>query len=49
LALYVAAGIVYVAIGVAIPDFLYASTVAAVYLVVAVWGIPELVRRQRAR
>ena len=49
LALYVAAGVVYVAIGVAFPDFLYSSVVAAAYLVVAVWVIPEAIRRLRAR
>ena len=49
LALYVAAGVVYVAIGVAFPGFLYSSVVAAAYLVVAVWAIPEAIRRLRAR
>lgn len=47
LALYVAAGVAYVAIGVAFPDFLYSSVVAAAYLVVAVWVIPEAIRRRR--
>ena len=49
LALYLAAGVVYVAIGVAYPGFLYSSVVAAAYLVVAVWLIPEGVRRLRGR
>jgi hypothetical protein len=49
LALYVVAGAVYVAIGVAFPGFLYSSVVAAIYLVIAVWAIPEGIRRLRAR
>ena len=40
---------VYVAIGVAYPTFLYSSVVAAVYLVLAVWALPEAIRRLRAR
>jgi hypothetical protein len=47
LALYVAAGVVYVAVGVAFPGFLYSSVVAAAYLVVAVWVIPEAIRHRR--
>ena len=49
LALYVAAGVVYVAIGVTFPDFLYSSVVAALYVVAVCWAIPEGFRRLRAR
>jgi hypothetical protein len=48
LVLYLAAGVVYVAIGVAYPGFLYSAVVCIVYLVVAVWVIPEAIRRWRA-
>jgi hypothetical protein len=47
LALYVAAGAVYVGIGVAVPEFLFAWLAAAAYLLVAVWLLPEIVRRLR--
>jgi hypothetical protein len=46
---YLLAGVVYVAIGVAFPGFLYSAVVCAVYLVIAVWGIPEGIKRLRAR
>lgn len=49
LALYVAAGVVYVAIGVNFPDFLYSSVVAVLYLVTVCWALPEGIRRLRAR
>ena len=45
LALYVAAGVVYVAIGVAFPEFLFSWVVAAAYLLVCVVVLPALVRR----
>ena len=45
LALYVAAGVVYVAIGVAFPEFLFSWVVAAGYLLVCVVALPALVRR----
>ena len=44
-ALYVAAGVVYVAIGVAFPEFLFSWVVAAGYLLVCVVALPALVRR----
>jgi uncharacterized membrane protein (DUF485 family) len=47
LALYVAAGVVYVAIGVAFPEFLFSWVVAAGYLLVCVVALPALVRRFR--
>jgi hypothetical protein len=47
LALYVAAGVVYVAIGVAFVEFLFSWVVAAGYLLVAVVALPALVARVR--
>lgn len=47
LALYTAAGVVYIAVGVAFPNFLLAWPVSVAYLLLAVWVIPELVRRLR--
>ena len=44
LALYLAAGVVYVAIGVALPEFLFSWYVAAGYLLCVV-ALPALVRR----
>jgi amino acid transporter len=44
LALYLAAGAVYVAIGVAFPEFLFTWFVAAAYLLVCVVALPALVR-----
>jgi hypothetical protein len=49
LALYVAAGMAYVAIGVSFPDFLYSSVVAVLYVVAACWALPEGIRRLRSR
>jgi len=48
LALYVAAGFLYVAIGVAFPEFLFSWIVAAGYLLLSVVALPALVRRLRA-
>jgi hypothetical protein len=47
LALYLAAGVVYVAIGVAAPEFLFSLWVAVAYLLVCVVAIPAMVRRLR--
>ena len=44
LALYVAAGVVYVAIGVTVPEFLFSWPVAAGYLITCVVLLPTLVR-----
>jgi hypothetical protein len=49
LALYVAAGVVYVGIGVAVPEFLFAWVVAVGYLLGCVVLLPAVVRRLRAR
>lgn len=45
LALYLAAAVVYVGIGVAFPSFLLAWPVGAAYLLLAVWALPALFRR----
>jgi len=45
LALYVAAGVFYVAIGVNFPEFLFSWVVAAGYLLVCVVALPALARR----
>ncbi len=47
LALYVGAGLVYVAIGVAFPEFLFSWIVAAGYLLVCVVLLPALVHIAR--
>ena len=47
LLLYGVAAAVYIAVGVAFPNFLLAWPVGAAYLLVAVWLLPALVRRLR--
>jgi hypothetical protein len=42
---YVLAAAVYVAIGVAVTDFLLSFWVGVAYIVVAAWAVPTLVRR----
>jgi hypothetical protein len=49
LALYLVAGIVYVAIGVTAVEFLFSWFVAAGYLLICVVALPALVRRVRVR
>jgi uncharacterized membrane protein (DUF485 family) len=49
LALYLAAGVVYVAIGVAFTEFLFSWVVAAGYLLLCVVLLPALARRLRAQ
>ena len=44
LALYLAAGVVYVAIGVAFPEFLFSWFVAVGYLLLCAVALPALVR-----
>ena len=44
LALYAAAGVVYVAIGVAFPEFLFSWVVSAAFLLLCVLGFPAIVR-----
>ena len=45
LVLYVAAGVVYVGIGVAVPEFLFTWIVAVAYLLVCVVALPAVARR----
>jgi hypothetical protein len=47
LLLYIAAGVAYVAIGVAFPEFLFAWVVAVGFLLVSVVVLPALVSRLR--
>ena len=47
LALYLGAGVVYVAIGVAFPEFLFSWLVATGYLLLCVVVLPMLVRLAR--
>ena len=48
LALYVAAGVLYVAIGVNFPEFMFSWVVAASYLLICIVVIPAAVRRLRS-
>jgi putative Ca2+/H+ antiporter (TMEM165/GDT1 family) len=47
LALYLAAGAAYVAVGVAVPELLFSWAEGAAFLLVAVWLLPALVGRLR--
>jgi hypothetical protein len=47
LALYLAAGGVYVSIGVAAPEFLFSWAVATAYLLLCVVALPAVARRLR--
>jgi hypothetical protein len=47
LTLYLVAGAVYIALGVAVPEFLFSWIEAAVYLLIAVWILPALMGRLR--
>lgn len=47
LALYIAAGVVYVALGVAVPELLFSWVEGAAFLLIAVWLLPALVERIR--
>jgi putative Ca2+/H+ antiporter (TMEM165/GDT1 family) len=47
LALYVAAGAVYVALGVAVPELLFSWVEGAAFLLLAVWVLPALLERRR--
>lgn len=46
--LYLAAGVVYIAIGVFVEEFLFSFVVGAAYLLIVVWAIPALLRRLRS-
>lgn len=45
LVIYGIAAVIYIAIGVAFVDFMFSLVVAIAYLLVAVWLIPEGIRR----
>jgi hypothetical protein len=47
LRLYLVAGVVYIALGVAVPELLFSWIEAAVYLLIAVWILPALLERLR--
>jgi hypothetical protein len=47
LALYLAAGVVYIALGVAVPELLFSWVEGAAFLLIAVWLLPALVARLR--
>jgi hypothetical protein len=47
LALYLAAGAAYVAVGVAVPELLFSWVEGAVFLLLAVWVLPALLGRLR--
>ena len=47
LAAYVAAGIAYIALGVAVPETLFSWVEGAVFLLLAVWILPSLLGRLR--
>ncbi len=47
LALYLAAGVVYVVLGVFVPELLFSSAEGILFLLVAVWALPALARRAR--
>ena len=46
---YVVAAAVYIVIGVSVTDFLLSLWVGVIYIVVAAWFVPTLVRRLGAR
>jgi Flp pilus assembly protein TadB len=45
---YCVAAAVYIAIGVVVNDFMFSVAVAMVYIVVAAWLVPTLLRRLRS-
>jgi hypothetical protein len=47
LALYLATGAIYVALGVAFPELLFSWPAGAGFLLLGVWILPALVRRLR--
>jgi hypothetical protein len=47
LALYLAAGVAYIALGVAVPELLFSWVEGAVFLLLAVWVLPALLERLR--
>jgi hypothetical protein len=47
LALYFAAGLAYIALGLAVPELLFSWVEGAAFLLIAVWLLPALVNRLR--
>ena len=47
LVVYVAAAVVYIVLGVAIPELLFSWVEGAAFLLLAVWVLPALVERVR--
>jgi membrane protein implicated in regulation of membrane protease activity len=47
LTLYLAAGAVYIAVGLAVPELLFSWIEGAVFLLLAVWVLPALWERQQ--
>jgi hypothetical protein len=47
LALYVAAGVAYIVLGVAVPELLFSWVEGALFLLLAVWVLPALWERRR--
>jgi hypothetical protein len=47
LALYLAAGAAYIALGVAVPELLFSWVEGAAFLLIAVWVLPALLGRLR--
>ncbi len=47
LALYLVAGVAYIALGVAIPELLFSWVEGAAFLMIAVWVLPALLERLR--
>jgi hypothetical protein len=47
LALYLTAGVAYVALGVAVPELLFSWAEGAAFLLLAVWVLPALLERLR--
>jgi hypothetical protein len=47
LALYLAAGVAYVALGIAVPELLFSWVEGAAFLLIAVWLLPALLERIR--
>jgi hypothetical protein len=47
LVLYLAAGAVYVVVGVAVPELLFSWVEGAAFLLIAVWVLPALLERVR--
>jgi hypothetical protein len=47
LALYLAAAVAYIALGLAVPELLFSWIEAAVFLLLAVWVLPAVLERLR--